>query len=126
MDQTIVQLHLVLTLKLIAVTNQFLEMNIFVHLEFLVEKMKEIAILMMSVRLVLLVDRTTALLHLVLTLKLIVVFSMIIHVMIPVIWKAGKAMVLVMMATTIVDVNGMEETVVVKMLTYYIVQLVNV
>ena len=50
-DQTIVQLHLVLNLKLIAVINQFLEMNIFVHLEFLVEKMKVIVILMMSVRL---------------------------------------------------------------------------
>ena len=31
-DQTIVQLHLILTLKLIVVINQLLEMNIFVHL----------------------------------------------------------------------------------------------
>ena len=36
-DQTIVQFHLVLTLKLIVVINQLLEMNIFVHLEFLVD-----------------------------------------------------------------------------------------
>ena len=31
-DQTIVQLHLALPLKLIVVINQLLEMNIFVHL----------------------------------------------------------------------------------------------
>ena len=43
-DQTIVQLHLVLTQNLIAVINQLLAMNIFVQLEFLVEKMKEIVI----------------------------------------------------------------------------------
>ena len=72
-DQTIAQLHLVLTLKLIVVINQLLEMNIFVHLEFLVEKMKEIVILMMSVKLVLIVDQTIVWLHLVLNLKLIVV-----------------------------------------------------
>ena len=35
-DQTTVQLHLVLTQKLIVVINQVLEMNIFVQLEFLV------------------------------------------------------------------------------------------
>ena len=57
-DQTIVQLHLVLTLKLIVVINQLLEMNIFVHLEFLVEKMKEIVMLMMNVRMVFIVDQT--------------------------------------------------------------------
>ena len=55
-DQTIVQLHLVLTLKLIVVINQLLEINIFVHLEFLVEKMKEIVMLMMSVKMVFFVD----------------------------------------------------------------------
>ena len=49
-DQTIVQLHLVLTLKLIVAINQLLEINIFVQLEFLVEKMKEIVILIMSVK----------------------------------------------------------------------------
>ena len=49
-DQTIVQLHLVLTQKLIVVINQLLEMNIFVHLEFLVEKMKEIVILIMNAK----------------------------------------------------------------------------
>ena len=43
-DQAIVQLHLVLTQNLIAVINQLLAMNIFVQLEFLVEKMKEIVI----------------------------------------------------------------------------------
>ena len=55
-DQTIVQQHLVLSQKLIVVINQLLEMKIFVHLEFLVVKMKEIAILMLSVKLVLFVD----------------------------------------------------------------------
>ena len=54
-DQTIAKLHLVLTLKLIVVINQLLEMNSFVHLEFCVEKMKGIVILMMSVRVVLVV-----------------------------------------------------------------------
>ena len=74
-DQTTVLLPLILALKLIAVINQLLEMNIFVHLEFLVEKMKEIVILMMSVKMVLLVDQTIVQLHLVLTLKLIVVIN---------------------------------------------------
>ena len=55
-DQTIVHLLLVLTLKLIAVFKQPLEMKIFVHLEFFVEKMKEIVILMMNVKMVLFVD----------------------------------------------------------------------
>ena len=72
-DQTIVQLHLVLTQKLIVVINQHLEMKIFVHLEFLAKKMKEIVTFMMSVKMVLLVDQTIVQLHLVLTQKLIVV-----------------------------------------------------
>ena len=38
----------------------------------------------------------------------------------------GKEIIYVMMKTIIVDVNGMEETVVVVMLTQLIVQLVNV
>ena len=70
-DQAIVQLHLVLILKLIVVINQLLEMNISVHQEFLVEKMKEIVIHMMSVKVVFFADLTTAQLHL--TLKLIAV-----------------------------------------------------
>ena len=73
-DQAIVQLHLVLILKLIVVINQLLEMKIFVHQEFLVEKMKEIVIHMMSVKVVFFADITTAQLHLALTpLKLIAV-----------------------------------------------------
>ena len=55
-DQTIVQLHLVLTQKLIVVINYLLEMKFFVHWEFLAEKMKEIVMLIMSVKMVLLVD----------------------------------------------------------------------
>ena len=74
-DQTIVQVHLVLNPKLIAVINQLLEMNIFVNLEFLVEKMKEIVMLMMSVKRIFFVDQTTALLHLILPLRLIVVIN---------------------------------------------------
>ena len=92
----------------------------------LVPKMKEIVILMMTVKMVLFVDQRIAQLHLVLTLKLIVVIPMIIHAMIPVIMIAGKMMIIVMMKTMIVDVNGMEETVVVIMLTQLGVQLVNV
>ena len=72
-DQKIAHFHLVLTLKLIAVINQLMEMKIFVHQEFLVEKMKEIVILIMSVKATIFVDQTTAWLHSVLTLKLIVV-----------------------------------------------------
>ena len=68
-DQTIVQLHLVLTQKLIVVINQHLEMKIFVHLEFLAKKMKEIVTFMMSVKMVLFVDQTIVQLRLVLTLK---------------------------------------------------------
>ena len=74
-DQTIAQLHLVLALKLIVVINQLLEMKIFADLEVLAEKMKEIVMLMMSVKMVLFVDQTIAQLHLVLTLKLIVVLE---------------------------------------------------
>ena len=59
-DHTIVHLLLVLTLKLIVVINQHLEMKIFVHLEFPVEKMKEIVMLMMSVKMVWHVDQTIA------------------------------------------------------------------
>ena len=40
--------------------------------------------------------------------------------------QAGKVIIVVMIKTTIVDVNGMEETVVVMMLTHNLVQLVNV
>ena len=50
-----------------------MEMKIFVHQEFLVEKMKEIVILIMSVKAVFFVDITTAQFHLALTLKLIAV-----------------------------------------------------
>ena len=49
-DQTIVQRILAFILNLIAVMPQLLEMNIFVHLEYLVEKMKEIAIQIMNVK----------------------------------------------------------------------------
>ena len=48
-------------------------MKIFVHLEFLVEKMKEIVILIVNVKPTIFVDLTTAQLHMVLTLKLIAV-----------------------------------------------------
>ena len=74
-DQTIAWLHLVLILKLIVVINQLLEIFIFVHLEFLVEKMKEIVMLMMSVKMVLSVDQTIVQFHLGLTLKLIAVIN---------------------------------------------------
>ena len=68
-DQTIAWLHLVLILKLIVVINQLLEIFIFVHLEFLVEKMKEIVMLMMNVKMALFVDQIIVQLHLDLTLK---------------------------------------------------------
>ena len=81
---------------------------------------------MMSVKMVLFVDQTIVMLHLVLMMKLIVVITMIIHAMTPVIKTAGKVMIIVMMRTTIADVNGMEEIAVVVMLTHNTVQLVNV
>ena len=68
-DQTIVQLHSGLTLKLIVVINQQLEMNIFVLLEIFVEKMKEIVILKMSVKMVLVVGQIIAHLCLVLMME---------------------------------------------------------
>ena len=49
-DQTIVQLHLALTLKLIVVIKQLLEMNIFVQLELPVEKMRGIVILTINAK----------------------------------------------------------------------------
>ena len=48
------------------------------------------------------------------------------HALIPVVIKIGKAITGVMMETTIVDVNGMVETVVVMMLTHNTVQPVYV
>ena len=72
-DLIIVQLHLVLTLKLIVVINQLLEMNIFVHLEFLVKIMREIVILIVNAKAITFADQTTAWFHLDLTLKLIAV-----------------------------------------------------
>ena len=72
-------------------------------------------------------DQTIVQLLLVLILILTVVIPMIIHATIlPVIHMTGKVMIIVMMKTTIADVNGMQETVVVVMLTLNIVQLVNV
>ena len=68
-DQTIAQFHLVLTLELIVVINQLLEVNIFVQLQILVVNMKEIVIPMKNVNLVLIVDQTIAQIHLVLTLE---------------------------------------------------------
>ena len=79
--------------------------------------------LMMSVKMVLFVDQTIAQLHLVLTLKLIVVFQ--VHALVPVGILNIKVITIVMMKTIIVDVIGMEETVVAVMLTHNIVQLVN-
>ena len=90
----------------------------------LVLKMKEIVITIIIVKMVFFADQTIVQRHLVLTLKLIVVFQ--INVLVAVRILSGKAMALVMMETTIVDVNGMEETVVVIMLTQITVQLVNV
>ena len=80
--------------------------------------------LMMSVKMVLLVDQTIAQLHLVLTLKLIVVFQ--VHALVHVQFLAIKVITIVMMRTTIVDVIGMEETVVVVMLTQITVMIVTV
>ena len=70
-----------------------------------------IVILMMSVIVVLNVDQTTVLIHLVLTLEWIVV----IHALVAVVIQVGKVMAIVMMKTIIVDVTGTEETVVVIM-----------
>ena len=64
--QTIVWLHLVLTLKLIAVINPFLKIA---QLIILVLKMKEIVIHMMNVKAILFVDQIIVWIHLVLTLE---------------------------------------------------------
>ena len=71
-DQKIVKFHLVLTQKLIVVINQLLEMKIFV-LQCLAEKMKEIVILMMNVKMVFLVAQIIVQPHLVFLLLQIVV-----------------------------------------------------
>ena len=71
-DQTIAHFHLDFIYKLIVVINEFLEKKTFVKLEYLVEKMKEIAILMMNVKMVFFVP-SRAQLHLVLAQKLIAV-----------------------------------------------------
>ena len=87
-------------------------------------KMKDIVITIIIVKMVFFADQTIVQRYLVSTLKLIVVLQ--IHVLVAVWILSGKVMALVMMETTIVDVNGMEETVVVIMLTQITVQLVNV
>ena len=74
----------------------------------LVLKMKEIVITIIIVLVVFIVDRAIAQAHLVLTLELIVV----IHALAPMVILTGKVINIVMMRTTIVDVIGMEETVV--------------
>ena len=73
-DLTIAHFHLVFTQKLIVVIKQLLEKKIFVYLEFLVEKMKEIVILMMNVKKVIFVP-SCAQLCLVLNLELIAVLQ---------------------------------------------------
>ena len=62
-EQIIVRILLAFILNLIAVMSQLLEMNIFVHLEYLVEKVKEIVMLMMSVKIVCFVDQTIVQIH---------------------------------------------------------------
>ena len=81
--------------------------------------MKDIVILMMSVKMVFFVDQTIVLLHLVLSLELIVVQKMFVKFLI------GKVMAFVMMISIIKNVNGMEETAVEVMSTHNFVQLVN-
>ena len=73
-DLTIAHFPLVFTQKLIVVIKQLLEKKIFVYLEFLVEKMKEIVILMMNVKKVIFVP-SCAQLCLVLNLELIAVLQ---------------------------------------------------
>ena len=109
-DQTIVHFHQVLTLKLIAVINQLMEMKIFVHQEFLVDQMKGIVILMMTVKLVF-VAQTIAQIHLALIQEQIAAILALVTVVVLIIQEIA----IVMMKTTIVDVNGMEETVVAVM-----------
>ena len=87
-------------------------------------KMKDIVITIIIVKMVFFADQTIVQRYLVSTLKLIVVLQ--IHVLVAVWILSGKVMALAMMETTIVDVNGMEETVVVIMLTQITVQLVSV
>ena len=87
-------------------------------------KMKDIVITIIIVKMVFFADQTIVQRHLVSTLKLIVVLQ--IHVLVAVWILSGKVMALVMMETTIVDVNGMEETVVVIMLIQISALLVNV
>ena len=57
---------------------------------------------------------------------LLLLLILLFHALVPVIILTGKVITIVMIKTTIVDVNGMEETVAVVMLTQFIVQLVSV
>ena len=85
----------------------------------LVLKMKEIVMLMMSVKMVLDVQAVQRVLD-------SVQICIVAHALISVEVLNGKGITTVMIKTTIVDVNGMEETVVVAMLTQIFVQLANV
>ena len=62
-DQTIVQILLDFILNLIAVMSQLLEMKIFVNLEYLVQKMKEIVILMKNAKKISYVDQIIVHIH---------------------------------------------------------------
>ena len=72
-EQIIVQILLDFNLNLIAVMPLLLEMNIFVHLEYLVQKMREIVTHMMNVRMVFSVVQTIVQIRLDFILNLIAV-----------------------------------------------------
>ena len=110
--QITVQLHLDLTLILTVVFNQLLVMNFFVQL-LLVEKMKEIAIIMVSVKTVSFVDQTTAQPHLDFTLKLIVVIIQLSEMKISVqfqhlVEKMKEIVILIMNVKMVLDVQAVQ------------------
>ena len=116
-DQTIAWLNMDLITMQIAVMLQLLEMIIFVQLINLVKSMKETVILMMNAKAIYFVDQIIVQVH---------SFKYQMSALVLVVILTGKVITPVMIKTTIVDVNGMEETVVVVMLTQFIVQLVSV
>ena len=115
--QTIVWLHMDLKHTQIVVMRQQLEMRIFAQLMNLVEQMKVTVIPMMNAKAIYFVDQTIVQFHF---------FKYQMSALVLVVILTGKVITPVMIKTTIVDVNGMEETVAVVMLTQFIVQLVSV
>ena len=120
MDRRIALVHLDLINTQIAVMLQWLEIRIFAQAMNHVKWRKVTVIPMMNAKVIFFVDQT------IVQHQFFQKFKIQMSALVPVIKVNGRVITIVMMKTTIVDVDGMEATVVVVMLTQNFVQLVSV